>query len=142
MEWLRNDLAHVPTDKTSSHSDSFLYGSRAFETHDFECCRVLRGSRMRGWNFRTRNREQPVMPIATQMKTCFQARTKRVSCNSEIGESQIPSTGPGTLSHLVCGAASGSSWSVINTDGVPESFQRFGAPIFELMSCHIPRPSS
>lgn len=139
IDWIRNDLAHVPTEKlvvVSKHIPihSFIDQNLARQMVDnvVDLYEALGCRRAEDGTFPPEDCERRLLALSGHTHTNEQIRPGETfeGWNTTLSDGGIwESSGPAPFPQLVAGAASGAWWSGdFNDTGVPESFQRLGAP--------------
>ena len=142
LEWLKNDLAQVPTDKLvflhlhipiHSFIDQNLIKHMVDNTVDlYEAVGCSRGA---DGSFSAENCERRIVSASAHTHTVenmlpgevFEGFLTTLDQDSLLDESRVPGATP--FHQLILGAASGSWWSGdFDSNGIPESYQRLGAP--------------
>lgn len=140
LEWLANDLANVPKDKLiflQMHIPIFTFIDQNLAQHGtsnvVELYETLGCSRNEDGHFAPEDCERPVIAIGAHSHTNENMLPgefyEGFGVTLDAGGLSGRAPGPVPFHILICGAASGSWWSGdLNAEGVPESFQRLGAP--------------
>ena len=118
LEWLRNDLAHVPADRLivlNAHIPFVSYSGARSRKHQVDNLAELYA--IIG--------DRPVLGLSGHAHTVEQI----LPGEHFHGWREATGTGPAPFHQIVTGAVSGSWWAGdLNDDGIPHGTQRLGAP--------------
>lgn len=137
IEWIKNDLAHVPTDKLvvlNKHIPiySFIDQNIARQMVDNVADLYLAVGCRRISKSLFGDCERPLLALSGHTHTNEQIRPGEVfeGWETTLNEGGVfESGGPAPFAQIIAGAACGSWWSGdFNASAVPESYQRLGAP--------------
>ena len=141
LEWLKNDLALVPTDKLivlNMHVSiySFINQNNAREQVDNQVALIeeLGCKRAADGSFPPEACTRPILALSGHTHTLEQIRPGEsyAGWNETLDMGALPpgrAAGPSPFPQIVTGAAGGSWWSGdFNSNVLPDSWQRLGAP--------------
>ena len=153
IEWLKNDLAHVPTSKlvvVNSHIPIFSFIdqnlARQMVDNVAELFEALGCKRSANGKFLPENCERPLLALSGHTHTNEQIRPGETyeGWKTTLDSGALPpgrAVGASPFPQIVVGAGCGSWWSGdFSDEGIPEGWQRLGAPrgyyIFEFTGNH------